>query len=86
MGNYLHLSLPQPALEEIDAKAKQQYLTRAAVARQYLLRALLDDTVASLRRRRYSVSKIAELLEVPAIRVYEALKRTQIDEEVYPDE
>lgn len=85
MTEYLHLSLPKPALEEIDAKAKRQYLTRSAVARQYLMQALLDDTVVRLRRRGYSIRKIAEELEVPTIRIYEALRRTEIDEELYPE-
>ena len=45
-----------------------------------------DDTACELRKRKYSIRKIAEELDIPTVRVYEALKRTGVDEEVYPDE
>ncbi len=68
-----------------DARARQQYLKRSDVARQYLMRSLIDETVAGLRKRDYSKRKIAEELDVPTIRVYDALKRTGIDEELYTE-
>ncbi|HIH20588.1 TPA: hypothetical protein HA244_04945 [Candidatus Micrarchaeota archaeon] len=86
MTDYIHLALPKPMIEIIDSRAKQQYLKRSDVARQYLMRSLVDDTVCELRKRKYSIRKIAEELELPTVRVYEALRRTGIDEGVYPDE
>lgn len=49
------------------------------------MRSLIDETVAGLRKRDYSKRKIAEELDVPTIRVYDALKRTGIDEELYTE-
>lgn len=86
MTEYVHIALPKNVAEVIDARAKQDYLTRSDVARQYLMRALIDESVVSLRKRKYSIRAIAEALNVPTIKVYDALARTQIDEQLYPDD
>jgi len=83
MTEYVHIALPKSVAEIIDARARQEYLTRSDVARQYIMRSLIDDTVVTLRRRHYSIRKIAEEINAPTIRVYEALKRTSIDDELY---
>ncbi|MBI4360961.1 hypothetical protein HY572_04290 [Candidatus Micrarchaeota archaeon] len=86
MTKYIHLGLPKEAVDVLDAKAKQNYLKRVDVARQYLLKALLDETVADLRKKGYSIRKIAESLNVSTRQVLEALRNTGVDEALYGED
>ncbi len=86
MGEYIHLGLSKEVMEIIDSKAKQNYLNRAEVARQYLMKSLVKESITELRQKGYSISSISEALGITSRQVLETLKDNGVDEELYPDD
>jgi len=85
MAKYIHLSLPDRIAQVIESKARMQYISKADVARQFLMNALIDESVAEMRKKGYAISKIAQALDVPTVSVMESLRKTGADEEIYPE-
>ncbi len=77
----VNLTLPKKAVEYIDREAEENYLSRASVARKYLLDEIDEEMVLETRLKGYSIRKTAEITGVPYKKVLRILGKTQVDDE-----
>ncbi len=86
MANHISVTLPKNALEYIDKKARHEYNSRSAVARNHLLREIYTQMVLDARREGYSIRKISENTKIPYDIVLKILAETQVDAEEDDDD
>ncbi len=77
----VNISLPRKIVEYVDREAEENYLSRASVARQYLMQKLEEKIVVEKRRKGYSIRKIVETTGIPYLKVLKILGETQVDDE-----
>ena len=56
----VNISLPKSIVDFVDREAEEKYLSRASVARQYLMEQLEQKIVVQTRLKGYSIRKTAE--------------------------
>ena len=71
----INVNLPAVTAEYVARKSKDEYLSKAAVVRQYLINAILEERVLECRKKGYSISKTAELNDVSVPKVLEVLAK-----------
>lgn len=82
MGNLsINVTLPNTAVQYIDEKAKQAYISRATVARQLLLEHIEEQKVIESRQRGFSIRKIADITQIRYEKVLEILRKSGLEEE-----
>lgn len=86
MHERISVTLPKNALEYIDRTARQEYLSRSAVARNHLLHEIYTRMVLEARREGYSIRKISENTKIPYDVVLRILGETQVDGEEDDDD
>lgn len=77
----VNIALPKKIVEYVDREAEEHYLSRASVARRYLLEKLEEKMVVETRLKGYSIRKVAEITGIPYAKVLRILGETQADEE-----
>lgn len=77
----LNITLPLEAVKYLDVEAGKAYLSRATVARQFLLQKIDEAKVVLARKRGYSIRKVSEMYGIEYPRVLEILHATQVDAE-----
>jgi len=71
----INVNLPANIAEYVSNKSKDEYLSKAAVVRQYLINAILEERVLECRKKGCSISKTAELNNVSVPKVLEVLAK-----------
>ena len=77
----VNVTLPKEVVDYLDSEAKKTYLSRATVARQFLLQKIDELKVTNARRNGYSIRKISEMYSIQYSKVLEILHATQVDAE-----
>src|SRR3989338_8184815 len=77
----VNITLSREVVEYLDTEAKRSYLSRATVAKQFLLEHIDELRVISARRQGYSIRKISEIYGIPYSKVLEIMHATQVDAE-----
>ncbi|HIH20227.1 TPA: hypothetical protein HA244_03080 [Candidatus Micrarchaeota archaeon] len=77
----LNITLPKKIVAYLDRQAEEHYLTRATVARQYLIEEVYEKTVLQARKAGLSIRKISETTGIPYAKVLKILGKTQFDEQ-----
>lgn len=54
------VSLPEDIVKYLKWKADEEYVSKAAIARRYLIKTITEEIVLKYHQRGYSFSKIAE--------------------------
>lgn len=75
MGENINVTLPDNIAKYLHKKSKLEYLPISAVARQYIARGVTEELIFNYHEKGYSISKIAELTEVPIHKVMETLRK-----------
>ena len=78
----VNVILPKEVVHYLDEKADDQYTTRATVAKQFLLEHVEEKKVTELRRKGFSIRKIAEVTGIRYDKILEIIRITRIDEDV----
>ncbi len=77
----VNITLPFDAVKYLDVEAGKAYLSRATVARQFLLQKIDEVKVILARKQGYSIRKISEMHGIAYSQVLEILHVTQVDAE-----
>lgn len=77
----INVTLPNEVVDYIDEKAKNMYISRATVARQFLMEHIEEQKVVETRKKGFSIRKVAEITQVRYDRVLDILRRSGIEEE-----
>ena len=81
----INITLPANAVQYIDKKAEQTYISRATVARQFLLEHIEEQKVIESRQKGFSIKKIANITQIKYEKVLEILKKSGLEEELDTD-
>lgn len=74
MSENINVTLPDNIARYLYKKSKIEYLPISAVARQYIARSVVEEMVLNYHGKGYSISKIAQMVDVPVIKVLEILR------------
>ena len=80
MGENINVTLPDNIAKYLFRKSKLEYLPISAVARQYIARGVTEEMVIDYHEKGYSITKIAEISDIPVNKVMEILR--DLDEEL----
>ena len=78
MSENINVTLPDNIAKYLHTKSKLEYLPMSAVARKYIAKGVVEEMVLEYYRQGFSISKLAEIADVPISRVMEILR--QLDE------
>jgi metal-responsive CopG/Arc/MetJ family transcriptional regulator len=76
----INITLPKKIVDYVDREAEDKYLSRASVARQYLMEKLEEKIVSETRLKGYSIRKTSEITGIPYLKTLKILAKTQVDE------
>lgn len=83
MKNMLvNVTLPAEFVSYLDEKATDNYTSRATVAKQYLIEHIEEKKVIELRRKGFSIRKIADVTDIRYDKVLAILHTTRADEDM----
>ncbi|HLC69300.1 MAG TPA: hypothetical protein VJH24_05665 [Candidatus Bilamarchaeaceae archaeon] len=77
----VNVTLPAEVVNYIDEKAQKLYISRSTVARQLVMEHVEEEKVVHLRKKGFSIRKIAELTSIRYDRVLRIIGQTGVDEE-----
>ncbi len=83
MGTNINVTLPDLIANYLKRKSKEEYLPISAIARRYIAKGVTEELIIEYYRSGYSISRIAENIDVPIVRVMEVL--SQLNEEIDVD-
>ena len=78
----INVTLPTEVVEYLDEKAKNKYISRATIARQFLMEHIEEEKVIETRRKGFSIRKVAEITGVRYDRVLDILRQSGIEDEM----
>ncbi len=79
MGTNINVTLPDLIAGYLKRKSKEEYLPISAIARKYIAKGVTEELIVEYHRKGYSISRIAENIDVPIGKVMDVLSR--LDEE-----
>lgn len=80
MKNVLvNVTVPVEVAEYLDEKAEELYITRATIARKFLIEHIEEVKVTEAREKGFSIRKVADMTRVRYDKVLEILRRTGVD-------
>lgn len=79
MGTNINVTLPDLIAGYLKRKSKEEYLPISAIARKYIAKGVTEELIIEYHRTGYSISRIAENIDVPIAKVMDVLSR--LDEE-----
>ena len=78
MSENINVTLPDNIAKYLHTKSKLEYLPMSAVARKYIAKGVVEEMVLEYYNQGFSITKLAEIADVPISRVMEILR--QLDE------
>ena len=78
MSENINVTLPDNIAKYLHTKSKLEYLPMSAVARKYIAEGVVEEMVLEYYNQGFSITKLAEIADVPISRVMEILR--QLDE------
>ncbi len=82
MGTNINVTLPDLIANYLKKKSKEEYLPISAIARKYIAKGVAEELIIEYHRKGYSISKIAEKMDVPVARVMDVLSRLNEESEI----
>ncbi len=75
MGTNINVTLPDLIADYLKSKSKEEYLSISAIARKYIAKGVTEELIYEYHRKGYSVSRIAENIDVPIAKVMDVLSK-----------
>lgn len=75
MGTNINVTLPDLIAGYLKRKSKEEYLPISAIARKYIAKGVTEELIIEYHRKGYSISRIAENIDVPIAKVMDVLSR-----------
>ena len=75
MSENINVTLPDNIAKFLLKKSKLEYLPISAVARQYIAKSVTEEMVFDYHQKGYSITKIAEMADIPVNTVLEILRK-----------
>lgn len=85
MGTNINVTLPDFIASYLKKKSKEEYLPISALARKYIAKGVTEELVIEYHRKGYSISKIAEKIDIPIAMVMDTLSRLNEESDVDKD-
>lgn len=82
MGTNINVTLPEIVANYLKKKSKEEYLPISAIARKYIAKGVTEELIIDYHRMGYSISKIAEIIDVPIAKVMDVLSRLGAESDV----
>lgn len=83
MGININVTLPDLVANYLKRKSKEEFLPISAIARKYIAKGVTEELIVDYHRKGYSISRIAENIDVPIVKVMDVLSR--LNEEIDVD-
>ncbi len=83
MGININVTLPDLVANYLKRKSKEEFLPISAIARKYIANGVTEELIVDYHRKGYSISRIAENIDVPIVKVMDVLSR--LNEEIDVD-
>jgi predicted methyltransferase len=82
MGTNINVTLPDLIAGYLKRKSKEEYLPISAIARKYIAKGVTEELIIEYYRTGYSISRIAENIDVPIAKVMDVLSRLNEESDV----
>ncbi|MDD5473308.1 MAG: hypothetical protein PHU34_04065 [Candidatus Methanoperedens sp.] len=82
MGTNINVTLPDLIAGYLKRKSKEEYLPISAVARKYIARGVTEELIIEYHKKGYSISRIAENIDVPIGKVMNVLSRLNEESDI----
>ena len=82
MGTNINVTLPDLIAGYLKRKSKEEYLPISAIARKYIAKGVTEELIIEYHRKGYSISRIAENIDVPIARVMDVLSRLNEESDI----
>ncbi len=82
MGTNINVTLPDLIANYLKKKSKEEYLPISAIARKYIAKGVTEELIIEYHRMGYSISKIAEKIDVPIAKVMDVLSRLNEESDI----
>ncbi|MFZ3382896.1 MAG: hypothetical protein WA144_03120 [Candidatus Methanoperedens sp.] len=82
MGTNINVTLPDLIAGYLKRKSKEEYLPISAIARKYIARGVTEELIIEYHKKGYSISRIAENIDVPIGKVMDVLSRLNEESDI----
>ena len=82
MGTNINVTLPDLIAGYLKRKSKEEYLPISAIARKYIAKGVTEELIIDYHRKGYSISRIAENIDVPIAKVMDVLSRLNEESDI----
>jgi len=82
MGTNINVTLPDLIAGYLKRKSKEEYLPISAIARKYIAKGVTEELIVEYHKKGYSISRIAENIDVPIGKVMDVLSRLNEESDV----
>ena len=74
MSENINVTLPDNIAKYLHLKSKLEYLPMSAVARKYIAKSVVEEMILEYYKQGFSITKLAEIADIPIGRVMEILR------------
>lgn len=82
MGTNINVTLPDLIAGYLKRKSKEEYLPISAIARKYIARGVTEELIIEYHKKGYSITRIAENIDVPIGKVMDVLSRLNEESDI----
>ena len=82
MGTNINVTLPDLIASYLKRKSKEEYLPISAIARKYIAKGVTEELIIEYHKMGYSISRIAENIDVPIGKVMDVLSRLNEESDI----
>ena len=82
MGTNINVTLPDLIAGYLKRKSKEEYLPISAIARKYIAKGVTEELIVEYHKKGYSISRIAENIDVPIGKVMDVLSRLNEESDI----
>lgn len=82
MGTNINVTLPDLIAGYLKRKSKEEYLPISAIARKYIARGVTEELIIEYHKKGYSITRIAENIDVPIRKVMDVLSRLNEESDI----
>ena len=82
MGTNINVTLPDLIASYLKRKSKEEYLPISAIARKYIAKGVTEELIIEYHKMGYSISRIAENIDVPIGKVRDVLSRLNEESDI----
>jgi len=82
MGTNINVTLPDLIAGYLKRKSKEKYLPISAIARKYIAKGVTEELIMEYYKNGYSITRIAENVDVPIAKVMDVLSRLNEESDV----